>query len=144
RNRLLAEHLATTPRQVQAELDRGGGMHAAIATLGRSARRLSELEPEVARHRETLFPEQAMLDSEGPIDAQELFSNIVPHEARKPAPRRLVGLGLLALALAALAVAWRWTPLRDYINLGSLVALARGLESMPFTPLAVVASYVVA
>lgn len=144
RNRLLAEHLDTVPEQVQAELQLHSGLHAAIEALGRSERRLIKLEPEVAPDLETLIPEQGMFDSEGPIDAQELFSHMVPREARKPVPRRLIGLGVLALALAALAIAWRWTPLGDQINLGSLVALARGLEALPFTPLAVIASYVVA
>lgn len=144
RNRLLAEHLDTLPEAVGAQMQRQPGLHAAIDALGRGERRLVAMEPEVAPELDSLIPQQALFDPEGPIDPEELLAQVVPREARKPAPRRLVGLGMLALALAALAVAWRWTPLGDYINLSSLVALARGLESLPFTPIAVIASYVVA
>jgi len=144
RNRLLAEHLDTLPEAVEAQMQRQSSLHAAVDALGRSERRLLAMEPEAPPELDALIPQQALFDPEGPIDPEELLAQVVPREARKPAPRRLVGLGVLALALAALAVAWRWTPLRDYINLDSLVALARGLESLPFTPLAVLASYVVA
>ncbi|HVL76712.1 MAG TPA: VTT domain-containing protein, partial [Noviherbaspirillum sp.] len=144
RNRLLAEHLDTTPQAVQSEIERRGSLLAAIAALSHGERRLAPMEPEVVPELDALIPEQAVFDPEKPIKPDELVAQLVPREARKPAPRRLIGLGMLALALALLAVAWRWTPLRDVVNLGSLVALARSLEALPFTPLAVMASYVVA
>src|SRR5690606_19173606 len=56
--------------------------------------------------------------------------------------RRAISLGLLACGLILLALAWRFTPLRDWVNLASLIGLARALENMPFTPLAVMGSYV--
>jgi uncharacterized membrane protein YdjX (TVP38/TMEM64 family) len=68
----------------------------------------------------------------------------VPQESRSPVPRRLLGVGAFAVGLALLAVVWRWTPLREWVNLESLVALARHLEALPFTPVAVVGSYVIA
>jgi uncharacterized membrane protein YdjX (TVP38/TMEM64 family) len=54
----------------------------------------------------------------------------------------MIGIALLALALASLAVAWRWTPLREWVNLPALVAFAEHLDALPFTPLAVVGGYV--
>ena len=59
-------------------------------------------------------------------------------------PRRMLALALLAVALVSLALAWRWTPLGDLVNLESLVKLARSLQGMPFTPLAVIGGYVLA
>lgn len=144
RNRLLAEHLASSPEAVDAEIRRHNSLHAAIESLQQPGRSLRVLEPNVTPELETLIPDQAMFDSERPIDSDKLVAQFVPEEAHKPVPRRLIGLGTLAIALALLAVAWRWTPLREYVNLESLVGLARGLESLPFTPIAVVASYVVA
>lgn len=144
RNRLLAEHLASSPEAVDAEIQRRSSLHGAIESLQQPGRSLRVLEPNVTPELETLIPDQAMFDSERPIDSDKLVAQFVPEEVHKPVPRRLIGLGTLAIALALLAVAWRWTPLREYVNLESLIGLARGLESLPFTPVAVVASYVVA
>ncbi|HEY4542297.1 MAG TPA: VTT domain-containing protein, partial [Noviherbaspirillum sp.] len=144
RNRLLAEHLNASVEEVGAEIARSGSLHRTAQTLGRFKRHLAVLDPQTTPELEAMIPAQAMFDAEKPLDPEELVAEIVPQEARKPAPRRLVGLGMLALGLAVLAVAWRWTPLRDYLNLDALVALARGLESLPFTPVAVIGSYVVA
>ena len=144
RARLLAEHLDTTPEVVEAEMRMRHSLHAAIAALRRSERALIPMEPETTPELDALIPEQALFDPEQPIDPDKLVAEFVPHEARKPVPRRLIGLGLFALALALLAVAWRWTPLREHVNLASLIGFARQLEALPFTPVAVVASYVAA
>ena len=144
RNRLLAEHLGSTPQTVDAELRASGSLHRTVAALGRPERKLQVLEPSTTPEFDALIPEQALFDPEKPIDPDELVEQFVPNEARKPVPRRLIGLGLLAIALALLAIAWRWTPLREWINLPALIGLAHGLDNLPFTPVAIVISYVVA
>src|SRR5690606_27624886 len=143
RNRLLAEHLGTTTDAVQQAISRHG-LHGAVRALHKPERNLREMEPVVMPDIDGLIPEQAPFDPEKPIEPDELVSQLVPRDAHKPLPRRLIGLGTFALALAALAVAWRWTPLREWVNLASLVELARQLEDMPFTPIAVIGSYVIA
>jgi uncharacterized membrane protein YdjX (TVP38/TMEM64 family) len=118
-------------------------VHGAIEALQKPDRSLFAFDPTVTPEFDALIPNQALLDPERPIDPDELVAQFVPKEARKPVPQRMIGLGLLAIMLALVALAWRSTPLRDYVNLASLVALARGLENMPFTPIAVVAAYVI-
>jgi phospholipase D1/2 len=147
RNRLLAEHLGVTPAVVAERIAQCSGLHAAIADLRSKGRTLLPLDPEPNPEFDALAPELAVFDPERPIDADELvaqFVQIVPDEARKPAPRRLVGLGILALVLVLTALAWRFTPLHDWVNLASLITFARSLETMPFTPIIVVAVFVVA
>lgn len=144
RSRLLAEHLGTRPQAVDAEMRRCGSLHQTVAALGRPERSLHVLDPVITPEFDALIPEQAIFDPEKPIDPDELVSQFVPNDARKPVPRRLIGLGLLAVALALLAIAWRWTPLREWINLSTLVGYAHGLDALPFTPVAIVASYVAA
>lgn len=144
RNRLLAEHLDTLPEPVEQVLLQQGSLRKAIAALRRSERTLRDMDPPTTPELDALIPEQALFDPERPIEPEQLIAQLVPREARKPGSQRLIGLGVLALALALLAVAWRWTPLREWINLDSLIGAARGLEALPFTPLAVIASYVVA
>ncbi|MEN3293319.1 MAG: phospholipase [Burkholderiales bacterium] len=144
RNRLLAEHLDTTPEAVDAEMRRHNqSLHGTIDALQKQGRTLQAIEPIVSPELDALVPDQTLLDPERPIDPDELVAQFVPKEARQPLPRRLIGIGSLAVVLALLAVAWRWTPLREWVNLASLVAFARGLDSLPFTPIAVVASYVI-
>ncbi|WP_220807878.1 VTT domain-containing protein [Noviherbaspirillum aridicola] len=144
RNRLLAEHLDTAPARVQEAIAAHGGLQAAVAALQLSERSLRVMEPSTTPELDSLIPEQAIFDPEKPIKPDELAKEFVPREARKPVPRRLAGIGLLAVALALLAVAWRWTPLGDYVNLAALVGVARELDALPFTPLAVVGGYVLA
>jgi phosphatidylserine/phosphatidylglycerophosphate/cardiolipin synthase-like enzyme/uncharacterized membrane protein YdjX (TVP38/TMEM64 family) len=144
RSRLLAEHLDTVPEAVEAEVEASNSLHAAVLKLGTSARTLRPMHPETTPELDALIPEQALFDPERPIEPDELVRQFVPADARKPVPRRLIGIGVLAIVLASLAIAWRWTPLREWINLASMVGLARSLESLPFTPVAVVASFVLA
>jgi len=144
RNRLLAEHLDTSPQAVQEQIERHGSLHRAVEALQQSERSLRTMEPTVTPELDALIPEQALFDPEQPIDPDELVRQFVPQESRTPLPRRLLGVGAFAVGLALLAVVWRWTPLREWVNLESLVALARHLEALPFTPVAVVGSYVIA
>jgi phosphatidylserine/phosphatidylglycerophosphate/cardiolipin synthase-like enzyme/uncharacterized membrane protein YdjX (TVP38/TMEM64 family) len=144
RNRLLAEHLDTSPEAVQQEIERHGSLHRAVEALQQSERSLRRMEPLATPELDALIPEQALFDPEQPIDPDELVRQFVPQESRTPLPRRLLGVGAFAIGLALLAVVWRWTPLREWVNLASLVALARHLEALPFTPIAVVGGYVIA
>jgi phospholipase D1/2 len=144
RNRLLAEHLDSSPEKVSTQIQGNNSLHGAIAALQQPGRSLRLLNPVVAPELDALIPDQAWLDPERPIDPDQLVTQLVPKEARKPLPRRMIGLGLLAVMLALLAIAWRWTPLREWVNLVSLVDLMRNLETQPFTPAAIIAGYVLA
>ncbi len=144
RSRLLAEHLATDPAVVAHETQRRGSLVDAIEALRGAGRSLAPLEPAVAPEVDALVPDSALIDPERPIDPDKFFARFVPREAGRPVAGRLARLGILALALVLLAAAWRWTPLRDWLNLQSLVALAQGLKESSYTPLAVLGGYVVA
>jgi uncharacterized membrane protein YdjX (TVP38/TMEM64 family) len=51
---------------------------------------------------------------------------------------------LVVLAVLALAVLWRWTPLGDWIDLDTAAAVGQWIDNRPFTPLLVMATYIVA
>jgi phospholipase D1/2 len=146
RNRLLAEHLHVAADTVADAIAQYGGLHAAVTTLQTEGRTLLPLDPAPIFAFDELAPELAVFDPERPIDADELVAQFVPEEVRKPAPRRLIGLGALAVVLTITALAWRFTPLHEWINLASLVALARSLDqqALPFAPLIVILAFVVA
>jgi phosphatidylserine/phosphatidylglycerophosphate/cardiolipin synthase-like enzyme/uncharacterized membrane protein YdjX (TVP38/TMEM64 family) len=142
RSRLLGEHLAATPEAVM-EANRIHGLHRTVEVL-RQERRLDVMDPTITPEMEVLTVDNAVFDPERPIRPDELVAQFVPRDARKPVPQRLIALGLLALALGLLALAWRATPLGDYVNLAALVSLAERFESMPFTPVIAVVCFTLA
>ncbi|MFL6714916.1 MAG: VTT domain-containing protein [Burkholderiaceae bacterium] len=143
RGRLLGEHLSAAPEAVTAAIHAEGGLLRAVERLGRQ-RRLAPLDPVVTPEMALLAVDNAVFDPERPITPDALLAELVPKEARGPVPRRMIGLAILALALGLLALAWRATPLGDVVNLANLVAAARALEAMPFTPLIAVAAFALA
>jgi phospholipase D1/2 len=143
RHRLLAEHLDVAPERVDEEYKRLQSLHDLVASLQSPGRSLVAFDPETTPELDALIPDQAAFDPEKPIDADELVEQFVSPEVHRPVPRRLIAFGALAVALILLAIAWRWTPLRDWVNLASLVKLARSLEAMPFTPVIIIGGYAV-
>lgn len=144
RNRLLGEHLAAEPARVGAETARRSSLVGAIEALRGPGRTLQPLDPRVTADIDALVPDEALIDPERPIDADELVAGFVPPEAKRPAADRMARTAILVLALAGIAAAWRWTPLHNWLDLGLLVGMADRLEAAPFTPLAVIGAYVVA
>jgi phospholipase D1/2 len=144
RNRLLAEHLGTDPARVDVQIARRSSLIAAIDALRGHGRTLQPMEPLVTTDIDALVPHEALIDPERPVDPDQLVADFVPPEATRPAARRMTRIAILVLLLATLAAAWRWTPLREWLDLASLVAIADKLEQAPFTPLAVVGAYVLA
>jgi phospholipase D1/2 len=142
RARLLGEHLDVSPERVQQVVDKRG-LIGAIESLQTNGRSLRQVEVTAVSEIDALIPEKALFDPERPIDPDKLVSQFVPEQSREPIPRRAIALVLLACGLILLALSWRFTPLREWINLTSLVGFARALDDMPFTPLAVIACYVV-
>ncbi len=143
RARLLSEHLGTSPERVRQALFERHRLCAAVDALARQPRTLRDFEPVPPPELDALIPEQALFDPERPIAPDRLLAHAVPRESRAALPWRLGGLVLLALALSALALAWRYTPLREYLNPAALVAYAQQLKQLPFTPLLVLAAYVI-
>jgi len=144
RSRLMGEHLDVAPEKVDEELQRRASLHETVAALQGSGRSLNVFDPESVPELDALIPEQAVFDPEKPIDPDELVEQFVPRDVHRPVPRRMVAFGALAIALILLAIAWRWTPLGEWVNLASMVKVARSLEAMPFTPVVVIGGYAVA
>jgi uncharacterized membrane protein YdjX (TVP38/TMEM64 family) len=142
RSRLLGEHLNRDPSDVAAAVERAGSLIGAIEALrgeGRSLRPLDIIEED---EWSTLLADQPMIDPEEPVDVDSLLSDVVARNERRPASGRIVAIALILFALAALALAWRYTPLREWINVESLVRLSDRFEASPFAPLIVIGGFV--
>jgi phosphatidylserine/phosphatidylglycerophosphate/cardiolipin synthase-like enzyme/uncharacterized membrane protein YdjX (TVP38/TMEM64 family) len=144
RNRLLGEHLDCPPSDVAAALAREQGLHGAIESLARSDRRLVPMDTSLDASLDALVPDHSVLDPEQPIDPDEIVADLVPREqSRGGARARIVGLSAIVVALALLALAWRFTPLRDWLSLDRLVDAGEALQTHAYAPLIVLVAYVV-
>lgn len=141
RARLLAEHLGTQPEVVLRAV-RHENLLSAVQHLSHRARRLVVADPLASPEMDALIPEQSLFDPEEPIDPDVLLARLLPRDSREPLPRRFAGLVMLTLALILLTLAWRYTPLREYLNLHSMVRLASELREVPLTPLWVMLAFV--
>jgi phospholipase D1/2 len=145
RNRLLGEHLGTEPDIVAAETARQGGrLVRTVEALKRPGRTLEPINPDVSPEIDALVPASAVVDPERPVDPDDLVNEFVPAAARQPVAGRVSRVVVALILLAAVAAAWRWTPLREWVSLQSLVGMARGLEGSPIAAVAVLAGYVIA
>ena len=144
RARLLAEHLGADIGQVMAVCNESASLSLAIDALSRGPRRLQDFEPLLVPELDALIPERALFDPERPIDPERMVAQSLPRGSHAKFHWRIVALVLVLLVVAGLAIAWRYTPLHQMLNLPALIAIAQELQQMPFTPLMVVIAYVVA
>jgi phospholipase D1/2 len=145
RSRLLAEHLGTQAAAVASETARhAGSLVMTIATLKRPGRALEPIDPVVSPESDRLVSASALIDPERPVDPERLVEQFVPPDERRSVADRIGRFAAVMLVLAAVAVAWRWTPLRDWIALESLVGTARDLAAAPAAAFAVLGIYVIA
>lgn len=143
RERLLAEHLNVDPAQLSAALSEPGSLIEVIESLLESGGRLHRLEESRLDPLHGFLPDAALIDPERPIDPERLISHWVPREVTRRAHYPAVGLALMVLVMLAVAAAWHFTPLKQFIELDSLVAYAEHLRAHPLAPLAVIAVYVI-
>lgn len=142
RNCLLAEHLGVTPEEVARSVEANGSLITGVDALGSAQRHLRPLGTEASV---SLLPfDPALIDPERPVQPEQLAAQFVPRHARRGASRRLLaGAGLVVL-LAALALAWRYSPLGEWLEIDRLAALAERLRSAPAAPALVLGGYALA
>jgi phosphatidylserine/phosphatidylglycerophosphate/cardiolipin synthase-like enzyme/uncharacterized membrane protein YdjX (TVP38/TMEM64 family) len=147
RNRLLAEHLGSTPEVVAATLAERGSLIGAVDELRGGARSLEPLPAngEATDEPANLAVNFAILDGlvcdpERPAP-ERLIDEMVPAELRRPVRRSLLGWGLALAILVAVAALWRLTPLHELLDLDRLAAAGVALRAEPAAPLLVLAAY---
>lgn len=144
RNRLLAEHLNTTPRAVAQEMERHrGSLIRGIEALQGAERTLKPIDPVVPDDADALLPASALVDPERPVDPDKLVAEFVPAEAHRSIAGRVARYLFTLLVVAGLAAALRWTPLRDWIELGPIVETMRAFATWHWAAAATMGLYVV-
>ena len=145
RNRLLAEHLASEPDVVAAEMESSGGsLVRMIDALARPGRTLKAIDPVVPPDIDAFLPASALVDPERPVHPEALAAEFVPPEVRQPMKRRVANLAAALLLFAALAAAARWLPALDWVPLHAWVTAARNAADGPVAALVTLTVYAVA
>ena len=145
RNRLLAEHLGTTPATVAAAFAQADRPNAALDRLrAKPGRTLRMLDPVVTPQFDALVPVSARLDPEQPIEPDRFVREFLPREQHRSLTARFFALGAAVLLIAALAFAWRFSPLGKAVNVAALAQAAARAAALPGAPALLLAGYVVA
>ena len=142
-NRLLAEHLGVSVADVAGQRAEQSSLIAAIEALRGGERTLIPLDGSIAEDIDRLVPESELLDPEKPIEPSGLLDYFVGPKQRTPAYRHLVAGGLLVGVVLGLAAAWRWTPLSQWLDIETVKTLGAWLKEGPFTPLLVLAVFII-
>ncbi|HWZ72270.1 MAG TPA: VTT domain-containing protein [Casimicrobiaceae bacterium] len=143
RNRLLAEHLARDERAVAEAVRSKGGLIAGIEALRGPGRSLKPLTAPTEDDWSALVPDHSLLDPEESIDTGRLVEQVVSRSEKRSIAVRSAAVVAVIILLVALALAWRYTPLRELINTEALAGMADAFAESPFAPLIVVAAYVI-
>jgi phosphatidylserine/phosphatidylglycerophosphate/cardiolipin synthase-like enzyme/uncharacterized membrane protein YdjX (TVP38/TMEM64 family) len=141
RDRLLGEHLGTTPSRVAEATRHARSLVGAIESLRGGER---TLEPILAAHGlDDAPPIVELVDPERPLEADAVLAAFLPEEQRPPSRAPLVGWAGVLAALLGLAAVWRFTALGDWIAPNELSARIVELRGSALAPLVVVVGYAV-
>ncbi|MGB5233892.1 MAG: phospholipase D-like domain-containing protein, partial [Candidatus Macondimonas sp.] len=145
RNRLLAEHLDTTPERVAARIEAQGSLLRGIEALRTDGRSLRPLEPELPPYDESWLTRQEICDPERPIDSESLLKVLfpMPETIHPKSSRWIAGAGAVAVLLG-LTAAWRFTPLGEWLEPQQLRTTLESLRQLPFAPALLVGFFVLA
>ena len=149
RDRLLAVHAGVSAEKFSEARKQGDGVIETLENIRETANGDHQLHP-VLPHPElvSLAPEAVLAigDPDRPIDVEEIVgqASAVPDE---PEERSLtlvrVGLGAaLVAAVVGAILAWRFTPLAEFLDLSVLIDWIERVEAASWTPPAVIGLYV--
>jgi phosphatidylserine/phosphatidylglycerophosphate/cardiolipin synthase-like enzyme/uncharacterized membrane protein YdjX (TVP38/TMEM64 family) len=144
RRHLLAEHFGLEIDDVAKAEKAQPSLIAAIESLRGGDRTLEPLNIDIPEGIDQWLPDSALLDPEKPIEPDEMFDYFVSPDQQKPMLRHQIKVGLLVLGVLVLAALWRLTPLGDWIDMDTAASVGQWINDRPFTPLLVMAIYVVA
>ncbi len=141
RNRLLGEHLGVTPERLAEAIARRESLIGAIESLRGGPRTLEELDPSVPPELDSLVPDSEVIDAERPVDPDRLADDLLPKEGRRSASKRLIIAILVMAIFVALAAAWRWTPMREWLDIGEIASRVDRFRGTAVAPLLVAGAF---
>lgn len=142
RNRLLAEHLGVSEKDVAQAVAERTSLIEAIESLREGDRTLIPLDGEIEEKINKWVPESDLLDPEKPIEPEELLDYFIRPESQRPAYRHFLKIFIMIAVVLICAAIWRWTPLAEYLNIKTVTESAQWLKVHPLSPLLVPLTYI--
>ena len=143
RTRLLAEHLGMEASVIEERMAQEGSLIRTIEALRNSGRSVRSWQFRVTADVDALVPDEDIVDPGEPLDANLLVERLVPGEEREPARRHITLVVSILAGVLVLAAAWRWSPLKEWIDVGTLVGLAAEFERAPTAPFIILGIFLV-
>lgn len=144
-NRLLAEHLGADVADVARARAETGSILEAIGRLSGNDRRLEPLVPICDTDPAMASVVATISDPADPIEGGTVIEEFRDKVAGSVSGfSGLVGLLSIAAIALALALAWRYTPLSEYVDARAALAWMDGLQTSHGAPIALLVVYLVA
>ncbi len=141
RDALLAEHAGVERASLVEAVEKAGGMIAAIAGLGTPQRKLMPLR-DLPEYSDALIDAVSITDPERPVSLDALigeFQADTPRTAKRKLPLRTIALGFAAIV--GLTLAWKYTPLSDWVSVDNATEWASQFSGTWWAPLLLVFLY---
>jgi phospholipase D1/2 len=142
--RLVGEHCGAAPERVREALAETGSLFATVDRLASPDRRLVPIDDGEPDPRELTSPVEAVADPERPIGPQQFLADFAGPTVRGRHLGSIVRAAVALVFVVALVLAWRYTPLAAATRPDELRAFMESLGEQAWTPLLVVALYVLA
>jgi phospholipase D1/2 len=142
RNRLLGEHLGVDPSKIAERLGMTGSLLKTVEALRGHGRTLNVFNKTIAPEVDALVPDSRLIDPDRPLEPEAFASGLMLEKERTTNWRRLLGPIALLVGLVAMAAAWKWTPLRQWVDVPALVDYLSEFRNSPLGPLMVLGGYV--
>ncbi|HEU4853953.1 MAG TPA: VTT domain-containing protein [Nitrosospira sp.] len=143
RTRLLSEHLGMEAGRIEECMERERSLINTIESLRGSGRTVRPLPFRVTADVDALVPGEEIVDPGRPIDPDELIKEFVPEEEREPVRNHIFLIVSILAAIMGLAAAWHWSPLREWVDVDTLLGFAAELEQTPGAPLLALGVFIV-
>jgi phospholipase D1/2 len=142
RDRLLAEHLDTTPEAVKACFAEQPSPLDALDHLIGEGRRLAVIEDHAPWDGDVAHTLREVADPEHPIDHEDLVGDMFEPEPDRPPRKQIVKFGLAAVVLIGLLLSWQVSPLAEWADPTRLEPLMDGFAGSAWAPLITIVAYV--
>ena len=141
RHRLLGEHLGQSPDTVGNRTAREGSLMGAVQALQGGERTLRVFDSQIPPDVDAWIPDSELIDPDRPLNSEVVTDQLVPEEHRPPARRHIMLGASTLLAFLALAAAWRWTSLRDWLDISALVGYLQSFNDHALAPVLMVGGF---
>jgi len=141
RQRLLGHFLGASPEEVGEAMARENSMVKGIEEFRGGAKTLKSLEGNSPEWLEPLASDSRILDPEEPVELDRMIDQFVPEDEGGNGRPALLLAALALFLICGLAVAWRWTPLGQWLDLDAMIQRLAAMGDSPAVPLWVLLIY---